>query len=73
MEEIKKEVKYCSGKCSQCHKYVKVVPDPTDPDPFNDDDVAMFCSNPSNNMERMDITFTTTEDHGQSYLCKVCE
>lgn len=49
MEEIKKNVKWCSGKCGQCHKYVKVVPDPTDP--FNDD-VAMFCSNPNNNMER---------------------
>lgn len=52
MEEIKKNVKWCSGKCAQCHKYVKVVPDPTDSDQFNDDDVAMFCSNPNNNMER---------------------
>lgn len=52
MEEIKKNVSWCSGKCAQCHKYVQVVPDPTDPYPFNDDDVAMFCSNPNNNMKR---------------------
>lgn len=45
-------VKYCNGKCAQCHKYVEVVADPTDPDLFNDDDVAMFCSNPHNSMER---------------------
>lgn len=52
MEEIKKETQWCSGNCCKCHKYVEVVPDPTDPDPFNDDDVAMFCKNPNNSMER---------------------
>ena len=39
----------CDGICSKC-KYGKVVPDPDPDDWFNDDDCAVFCTNPNNNM-----------------------
>ena len=41
----------CNGICSKC-KYCKVVPDPDNGDFFNDDDCAVFCANPNNNMEK---------------------
>lgn len=46
---MKENIIYCNGKCSQCHKYVQVVPDKMDP---TNNNVAVFCSNPNNNMEK---------------------
>lgn len=43
------EKKVCDGKCLKC-KYHNIVPDPDQTDWFNSDDLAMFCTNPKNNM-----------------------
>lgn len=41
----------CDGKCLKCD-FCKVVPDPDPYDSFNFDDLAVYCINPNNNMER---------------------
>lgn len=43
--------KICDGKCLKC-QWHKIVEDKDPDDWFNDDDQAMFCTNPKNNMER---------------------
>ena len=45
------EKKFCDKKCLKC-KYHTIVPDPDPDDWFNDDDMAMYCTNPDNSMER---------------------
>ena len=45
------EKKFCDKKCLKC-KYHVIVPDPDPDDWFNDDDMAMYCTNPDNNMEK---------------------
>ena len=45
------EKKFCDKKCLKC-KYHAIVPDPDPDDWFNDDDMAMYCTNPDNSMEK---------------------
>lgn len=41
----------CDGKCLKCD-FCKIVPDPDKYDSFNFDDLAVYCTNPNNNMEK---------------------
>ena len=41
----------CDGKCLKCD-FCKIVPDPDKYDSFNFDDLAIYCINPNNNMEK---------------------
>lgn len=43
-------MKKCDGKCLKCD-WGTIVPDPDPYDSFNDDDLAVYCTNPNNNME----------------------
>lgn len=43
--------KYCDKKCVSC-KWSHIVDMPDPDDWFNDDDKAIYCSNPNNNMEK---------------------
>lgn len=44
-------MKYCDKKCVGC-KWCHIVEMPDPDDWFNDDDKAIYCSNPNNNMEK---------------------
>ena len=48
---MRNEKKFCDKKCLKC-KYHTIVPDPDPDDWFNDDDMAMYCTNPNNTMEK---------------------